>query len=234
VSGDLFFYGLTSPFWAPHAALGDDLECCGFFARFPYDRVPGYVMKDPWLTPGGDPIGPADSFLADGWPTRPRTLAARLRFEYADELNDLSRIGGHLLLSTASRFGLDTETSYLEEKLPGGGHDELWIGDCNVIYRFAQGERAMFRTGLGFNWLDDPIDTNFGFNFTYGADLFPRRPWVLSATIDWGTLDEAELFRFRATGGVIVHGVEVYTGYEYLDIDRMQTSGIIGGIRIWF
>jgi hypothetical protein len=50
----------------------------------------------------------------------------------------------------------------------------------------------MFRTGLGFNWLDDPIDTNFGFNFTYGADLFPRRPWVLSATIDWGTLGEAE------------------------------------------
>jgi hypothetical protein len=33
---------------------------------------------------------------------------------------------------------------------------------------------------------------------------------------------------------VIVHGVEVYTGYEYLDIDRMQMNGIIGGIRIWF
>jgi hypothetical protein len=108
------------------------------------------------------------------------------------------------------------------------------MGDCNVVFRFAQGEHAQFRTGVGFNWLDDPIETNFGFNFTYGADLFPRRPWVLSGTIDWGTLGEAELFRFRTTAGVVFHGVEVYTGYEYLDIDTTQMSGLIGGVRIWF
>ena len=70
--------------------------------------------------------------------------------------------------------------------------------------------------------------------FTYGADLFVRRPWVVSATIDWGTLGEAELFRFRTTGGVVVHGVEVYTGYEYLDIDSTQMNGVMGGVRIWF
>ena len=137
-------------------------------------------------------------------------------------------------MTTRSRFGLDTETSYLEERLAGGAHDALWIGDCNVVYRFAQNERAQFRTGIGFNWLDDPIDTNFGFNFTYGADFFLKRPWVLSATLDWGTLGEAELFRVRTTGGLVVYGVEVYAGYEYLDIDAMQTNMIIGGVRIWF
>ena len=233
-SARLAFYAFTSPFWGPHAALEDDLCTYGCFPRFPYDHVPGYLMSDPRDCWPEDPNCAVDPMRSDRWPAKPRTWAARLRMEYADEFHDVERISGHLLLSTRSRVGLDTETSYLEERLPGGMQDELWLGDCNVVCRFAQGERAQFRTGLGFNWLDDPEDTDFGFNFTYGADLFPRRPWVLSATIDWGTLGEAELFRFRTTGGVVVYGVEVYTGYEYLDIDSTQTNALMGGVRIWF
>ncbi|HUT89844.1 MAG TPA: hypothetical protein VMY37_10125 [Thermoguttaceae bacterium] len=227
-------YTVTSPFWGPHAILEDEFLSYEYFPRFPYDQVPGYMMCSPCDSLEPDPACEVDPLRSEGWPTRPRTWAARFRMEYADEFNDLQRIGGHLLLETRSRFGLDTETSYLEEELPDGTQDALWLGDCNVVYRFAQGEYAQFRAGVGFNWLDDPEETDFGFNFTYGADLFPRRPWVLSATIDWGTLGEAELFRFRTTGGVVVHGVELYTGYEYLDIDSTQMNGIMGGVRIWF
>ena len=233
-SARLAFYTLASPFWGPYAALEDDLSTYDYFPRFPYDRVPGYMMSDPCGCWPEDPSCGVDPMRSERWPAKPRTWAARLRMEYADEFNDLQRVSGHLLLSTRSRLGLDTETSYLEEKLFDGTQDELWLGDCNVVYRFAQGEHAQFRTGVGFNWLDDPEETDFGFNFTYGADLFPRRPWVLSATLDWGTLGEAELFRFRTTGGVVVHGVELYTGYEYLDIDSSQMNGIMGGVRIWF
>ena len=233
-SGRLAFYALTSPFWAPYAALDDDWDVGGYFPRHPYDNVPGYMMGDPCLPWDEDPTCAADPLRTDRWPARPRTWAARLRMEYADEFNDLTRVSGHLLLTTKSRLGLDTETSYHEEQLSGGGRDDLWLGDCNIFFRFAQNEHAQFRTGLGFNWLDDPVQTDFGFNFTYGADLFVRRPWVLSTTIDWGTLGEAELFRFRTTAGVIVHGVEVYTGYEYLDIDATHMNGIMGGVRIWF
>jgi hypothetical protein len=214
--------------------LENDVISYDYFPRFPYDRVRGYMMSSPCECLEQDPACEVDPLRSEGWPTRPRTWAARLHVEYADEFNDVERVGGHLLLETRSRFGLDTETSYLEEKLPGGAQDELWLGDCNVVFRFAQGERAQFRTGLGFNYLDDPLDTNFGFNFTYGADFFPRKPWVVSATIDWGTLGEAELFRARTTGGVVVYGVEVYTGYEYLDIDATQMNGVLGGVRIWF
>ena len=91
-----------------------------------------------------------------------------------------------------------------------------------------------WRTGFGFNWLDDPVDTDFGFNFTYGADWYPARPWVLSATLDWGTLGHAELFRFHTTAGVLVNRVETYIGYKYLDIDRTQTNSLLAGVRIWF
>ncbi len=91
-----------------------------------------------------------------------------------------------------------------------------------------------WRAGLGFNWLDDEQATDFGFNFTYGVDVFPVRPLVLSAELDWGTLGSADLFHFRTTAGMIVWHVEVYTGYEYRDIDRTQTSALIGGVRVWF
>jgi hypothetical protein len=237
VFGMMFFHGATSPFWGPRTMLGDDLEsraAFGYFARFPYDDVPGYMMIEPLKAWVKDPTSPTGLSLTGQWPSRPRSWSARLRADYADQFDALRRISGQLLLSTRSRFGLDTETSYFEERLPGGGRDKLWLGDGNVVYRFAQGERAQFRAGLGFNWLDDPVDTNYGFNFTYGADFFVRRPWVLSAEIDWGTLGEAGLFRFRTTGGVIVNRVEAYTGYEYLDVGSTQVHFIMGGLRLWF
>jgi hypothetical protein len=234
--GRALFYGVTSPVWGPVAALDDDLSKFDglYFPRFPYDHVPGYLMENPCEARAGDPTCAADPLRSDRWPARPRTWAARLRVEYATDFDDLQRIGGHLLLSTRTRFGLDTETSYFRERLPGDRHDHLWLGDCNVVYRFAQSEHAQFRTGIGFNWMDDPLDTNFGFNFTYGADFFPSKPWIVSSTIDWGTLESAELFRFRGTVGAILWGMEVYTGYEYLDVDSTQINALLAGVRIWF
>ena len=207
---------LTSPIWAPHAAVGDDFSVPAYFPRFPYQEdTYGYMMP-----------GSCDS--------PQRRWSARLRAEYSDNFDDLQRIGGHLLLSTSSRWGLDTEMNYLKENLPGVADDRLWLGDCNIVFRFAQSERMQWRTGAGFNWLDDPDDTDFGFNFTYGVDFFPQRPWVVSATIDWGTLGHAGLFRFRTTTGVVFHGLESYVGYEYLDIGRSQTNSLIAGVRFWF
>jgi len=175
LAGEIVVFGLTSPWSAPHAALEDGRAWHDslYFPRFPYDHVPGYMMCDPCEAWDDDPACAVDPLRADKWPARPRTWAGRLRMEYADEFNDVTRISRHLLLSTRSRFGLDTETSYLEEQLPDGTQDELWLG-------------------------------------------------------------EAELFRLRTTGGVLVYGVEVYTGYEYLDIDTTQMNTIMGGVRIWF
>jgi len=213
-----------------------------YFPRFPYDCVQGYMTSrtsssesDFLANPSyeGDIAPAADCTNREDWYPVTRRWAARLRADYATDLNDLYRIGGHMLISTSSGWGFDAEMDYLEENLPIG-HNHLWIGDCNVLYRFAESERSQARWGLGLNWLDDPLDTEFGFNFTCGMDYFPAEPCVLSGTIDWGTLGSAELFRFRTTAGVVVRGVECYTGYEYLDIDRTQINSLIGGVRIWF
>jgi hypothetical protein len=171
--------------------------------------------------------------LTDCAGLRTRNWACRLRAEYTNDFDDVSCIGAHMLLSSASRFGLDTGFDYLQEDLPGGRRDYLTTGDFNVVYRFAQSEQVQFRAGLGFNWLDDEIDTNLGFNFTYGVDVFPCEPWVVSATLDLGTLGHTSLFHFRTTAGVVVHRVEVYTGFEYRDIGSTQINGLVGGIRLW-
>jgi hypothetical protein len=214
VPGWLLVYGITSPLWVPLTALGDDWDRELLFQRFPYDQAPGYM--DDLLWPG-----------ADRW-------SARLSVEYGGDLDDRGKVGGRLLVSTTPRWGADVQMERLYEQLPGGSHDDLWLGDGNLVFRFAQSQFMLWRAGVGINWLDDPAGSEAGFNFTYGADWFPARPWVLSATLDWGTLGRAELFRFNGTAGVLINRVETYVGYEYLDIDRTHINSLLAGVRIWF
>jgi hypothetical protein len=235
---DLGFQIVLTPYSYPKAVVESEYQADAYFPRFPYDDTPGHIMFGPTLVaeahcepdePWGEP-----GHARYVWPSRPRRWAGRVRMEYANDFDDVQRVNTHLLLTTASRFGLDTQVDFLSERLPDGSHDALALGDLNVVYRFAQGENAQFRSGIGLNWLDDPAETNVGFNFTYGADFFPHNPWILSATMDWGTLGSAELFRFRTTAGVQYHGIELYTGYEYLDIDTTQLNNILAGVRVWF
>lgn len=208
-------YTVTSPFWAPYTFLDDRLSNSGYFLHFPYDGGEGYIRLDDG---------------ADG----ARPFSARLDFEYIDPFGRLDIVDSHLLVDTGSRFGLTASFVHLEERLPSGGHDALQLGDCNAVFRFAQNQYAEFRSGLGMNWLNDSHGTDLGFNFTYAADLYPRKPWVLSATIDGGTLGHAGLFRFRTTAGVVLHGIETYAGYEYTDIERTHWNGLVAGLRLWF
>ena len=239
--GNLFLHCLTSPLLIPRSVLEDEFPEESYFPRFPYDNVPGYMMLERGCG-GGINLEAWRQYNIDSqpaaeplqWQNRPRTWAARFRAEYADNFSDTQQTAGHLLLSTSSRFGLDTGMSFLEERRFDGGRDQLWLGDCNLILRFAQSERAQWRVGVGFNWLDDPVDTNFGFNFTYGFDLFPVDPFVLSTTLDWGTLGHTSIFHFRTTVGVTFHGIEAYTGYEHYGIGRTHIDSLVSGVRIWF
>jgi len=198
---------LTAPIWLPRTLLDDDYSQPAYLPRYPYEE-----------------------------PSRPpeRLFAARFDADYVDAFDNLDRINGHFLIATASRFEFDARFQHLAERLADGGQDQLWTGDCNVSYRFAQSECAQFRAGLGINWLKNPAQTDLGFNFTYGADIFPAKPWVLSAVMDAGTLGHAGLFRFRTTVGAIYQRVELYSGYEYTDIGRVHWNGLIGGVRLWF
>jgi hypothetical protein len=90
------------------------------------------------------------------------------------------------------------------------------------------------RTGLGFNWLSDPADKNAGFNFTYGGDFFPIRPWIFSGELDLGTLGHSTVVHFRTAVGVSFGPAEVYLGYDYYDIGQAQIAGLVAGLRLWY
>lgn len=157
----------------------------------------------------------------------------RTRIEYADDFDSLSKIGGQLLLDSSIRFGIETEFNHYHEDFRLGSDDELWIGDLNFVYRFAQSDRVQMRSGIGVNWLSDHSDRDFGFNFTYGGDWFPRRPWVISTELDVGRLGDASLFHGRVTGGVLWRNTEFFVGYDHLSVGDADIDSMVAGLRFW-
>jgi hypothetical protein len=208
---------VVTPFVGPMVLLDDKITKNGHFLCYPYDPAgsDGYIEQNalPGLT---------------------RPWSARVDVEYVETFDQLENMGGHLLLDTASRIGLAASLEHLEERPSSGARDEMSIGDWNLVWRFAQGKLGEFHTGVGMNWLNDSGGTNAGFNFTYGADFYPVKPWIICTSLDCGTLGRADLFRFRTTVGLEFHGVETYVGYEYTDIGCGRWNGLIGGLRLWF
>jgi hypothetical protein len=214
---ELYLWIAASPFWGPHVLLGDNMNATSEFLSYPYKRD--------W---NGNLIIEETPLPYTKW------WHLRARGEYADDFDRMTRAGGHVLFDTTFRLGLDTSFDYRQEDLSPNATDDLWTGDMNLLYRFAQSERVQMRAGLGANWLADEEGSEWGFNFTYGGDLMPIEPFVLSAEIDWGRLGHAELFHGRTTVGVEYHHVELYTGFDYYDVGQTQISGWITGVRLWF
>lgn len=211
------FVGATSPFWGPSKLVDDRWRSVGYFAAHPYrDGMDGYMMMSPHFT------------------TDPFAWSLQARSEYSSDFDDLTRVGNRLVFDTRTRFGADAEFNYWHEQPAGQPHDSLWTGDANLLFRIAQSERMQVRTGVGVNWLADKDAADFGFNFTYQGEFFPRDPWVLSGEIDWGTLGDETLFHARATVGVQWHRAEFFTGYDYFDVDRTELGTVVGGVRLWF
>lgn len=220
--GALVGYGvaavITSPWWGPHVMFDEGLDIPNYFPGHPYYcGDSGYMLT-------------STSNWADEYPA---TSAMRLALEYDHNLDDLQSVTGRILWEHQSRFGVDGEVRYLQEE---GDFldDDLAIGDLNLVYRFVQSERVVMRSGVGVNWLVDENDADVGFNFTYGGDVFPVKPLVLSSEIDWGSLGDAEVFQWRGTVGAVWDHIEVYAGYRYYELEGVPLDGVIIGLRTWY
>ena len=103
--GELVFLGITSPFWAPVTILQDHHAAKGSFRQYPYeDGHPGWMSISK--------LANEDEKLR-GW-------TMRMDVEYADSFNHMARLGGHLLLQSNSRWGLDGQADYRYENLAPG------------------------------------------------------------------------------------------------------------------
>jgi hypothetical protein len=215
---------VATPFCLPRSLIDDDTLAPGRFSRYPYPEGGSGLMRV-----GGENCDSPDPLVS----TESYDWLVRMRTEHAESFDDVSRTGGQLLWDTSSRWGIDTQFDNLRESRDFLPDDDLWVGDANLVFRFAQSPRVQMRTGFGFNWLKDDTQSDFGFNFTYGGDFLVKKPWVVSTEIDWGLLGNTNLFRGRVTTGFTWHRCELYTGYEYLEIGSMELNGLIAGIRIW-
>lgn len=208
---------VTSPWWGPPVAVGDDYSEPGYFMRYPYAHHQDGFMQ----------VGPQRPIDLYDW-------SIRVRAEYADDFSGLSRVGGRLLWENVHRFGVDTEWNLRSEHAANVVVDQLWTGDVNVVFRFAQSHKLQMRSGLGVNWMSDDSGADLGFNFTYGGDWFPTDPFVVSAEVDLGKLGRATLFHGRVTAGVQYHRVEFFLGYDYFDVGDAQIDGLVSGARFWY
>jgi hypothetical protein len=212
---------ITAPFWGPSVWIGDNYHEPGYFPHYPYQYEQGFMM-----------IGPPEAEGLAG-PREPRIWSLQARKEFGTNFSGLEWVAGHGLFETTSRFGGDSDLHYITEQIAPRRHDDLWLGDANLVFRFAQSERLVMRSGMGFNFLSDSHATNFGVNFTYGGDFFPVRPFVVSGEMDLGTLGHTHQYHVRGSVGVIWWLAEAYIGYDYDDFGHTQIAGMVSGVRLW-
>lgn len=207
----------AAPVWVPYTLLDQREEGVDSFSEYPYENGHAGFMTDG--------LGPQASAL-------PFSLRAGL--EYGLNFDNVHTAGGKLAVDFPSyRLTFDSGwTSYFERD-GSGGTDDFTVGDVNMVVRFVESERSVWRAGIGVNWLADS-GGEAGFNFTYGIDYFPFRPVVWSSELDWGTLAGDTLLRLRSTFGLQIRDFELYTGVEYLDIREEHFTTMLFGIRYWW
>ena len=205
----------STPFTVPYAAIEDD-GGDGYFQKYPYEEGGGFMRLE------GD-----QSY--EPWP-----YSLQWSTEFGSDFDSVSRIGTNLHLETTWRLGFDTELNWFDDHDHHGAFaEDFWQGDFNSTYRFAQSHHAQWWTGLGVNWIDGAgADTDYGFNFTYGADIFIGEPFVLSGSLDYG-LDE-DFFHGRLAVGANWKLAEAFVGYDYLNVGPREHDTVMIGLRTWW
>ncbi len=243
---DAFDWLYMALFWhGPHVLIeGDEYyDCDGYFLRAPYwDGGEGYMSMasqgpgpqiEVETTQDGDYlIGP--STVTRTVPARSRSAALRLTAEYGHDFENVHKPSGYALLSTRWRFGLESGWTYFREQSENRAiADQLYIGDINIIHRFAQNENIQMRSGMGLRLMPEEDRVDLGFNFTYGMDIYPTSPLVFSASVDIGNLGMAFLLHGRAHMGLVFWGLEIFAGWDGWLIGDVAIGGLSGGLRIW-
>ena len=221
--GEIGVKVFLSPFTAPRVSLGDDdWSTKALFPDYPYFNNHRGHLYFPDLDNGPDIT------------IRVRPWSIRVAGEEGNDFCGMNRVGIRASLDTSTRFGLQTNWNFLSESLDGGNRDSTVLNDTNLTFRFAQGERAQFHTGIGMRFLFDSDATHTGFNLLYSADFFPRKPWTASAVFDLGNVGSAFILHGRATIGATWQHFDLYAGYDFMRIGSVSIQGPMLGLRFWY
>ncbi len=228
----LALYVLASPWWLPHMMVGDEIGRSFAFDTHPYaNGYDGFVHVAGRSAPMAGGAG-GRSLLGRG-----AAMQASVEGGWLDPT--MQRIGLSARISGHHRFEIETRWSGYQELLgpaeraSGRVVDALWLGDVNVTWLHAVGESVLIRSGAGIRSMVDAGETTLGVNLTYGMDIFPVRPLVISLSGDLGTVGQALYRGVRATVGFMVGRVEIYGGYDGAWVDEISLGGGLFGVRAW-
>lgn len=226
----LSVFGVTSPFWLPTLALDDHYDQVAFFSPYPYARADtGYMNL--YSDNLSAPVNPELQFWDADYL---REWSVQLQLEDGNDFNGLNRLGGRFAFDTSSRFGFRSNWDWYLENLGNGHSDETLMFDNELTFRFAQSDWMRMYVGAGARAMEDRQTDRWGFNFVYGADIFPVWPLVLSTSVDLGDLGQAFYIDARATAGWAWRFGEVFIGYDFRRIGDVNLQGALAGFRLWF
>lgn len=158
----------------------------------------------------------------------------RLRGDYVTDFDETEKVGVQLLTQGGLGAGIDAEVNYWQRPVAGLGREPLWTGDLNVLYGLSPISRFKLRAGVGGSWMLEDGQAQFGYNFTYGLDIYLLWRAMFTGEIDYGKIGGDELFRYRLGLGLTFNRIDVFTGYESQEIDNEELDGWMSGIAIWY
>lgn len=135
------------------------------------------------------------------------------------------------------RLGFD---SSFDSHFSGAGTQDrpvrnaLVVGNTNGLFAPVLRPKVMWWFGVGINYAGLPDGIGVGPNLTSTFELFVRRPLVMSARGDVGTVDGAPTMAGRGTLGFMLRSFELYFGYEARRLDNLLLQGPMVGARAWF
>jgi hypothetical protein len=208
-------YTLLAPFTLPHLALeGESIEAYGY-PEHPYDRSAGFLRDE-------DPSA------------HTRSWSVQLVAEGGRDFDGVTRWSARGLAEWDSRIGVAADIHVLDERV-GSDTETAVLDDVQITFRFAEHPRAQMRFGIGARLYHFDNDTDGGIVFTYSGDVFPVKPLVVSYELSAGNLGSASALGARLTAGAMTwQDIELYAGYDYLDIGSTTIQGPLLGLRYWW
>lgn len=158
----------------------------------------------------------------------------RIRGDYVTDFDETDKVGMQILTQGGLGAGIDAEVNYWQRPVAGLGREPLWTGDLNVLYSMSPISRFKLRAGAGGSWMLDNGEAQFGYNFTYGLDVYLLWRAMFTSEIDYGKIGGDELFRYRLGLGLTFNAIDIFTGYESQEIDNEELDGWMSGIALWY
>ncbi|MEM9704367.1 MAG: hypothetical protein AAF907_18140, partial [Planctomycetota bacterium] len=161
-----------------------------------------------------------------------RTLNSRgrIRADYWTDFDDTTRFGGQLVATTWLKSAIDAEGYRWDSDDPAAPGElfggTYYTGDVNVVAEVVKHARGTARTGVGGAWIVDAAgETHWGPQATVALDANLLGPATAGFEIDWGEIDDRDLFRWRAEFGWVWAGLELRTGYDRLRLEEEKRAG---------